>query len=81
MLFNSKVKYYLNVCLTVIKFVKVSFCRSTSIQVKTVFNMSNHFAVTCLKMEFTFLEHCLEGTQGFMKNIFNGVSYLSSLEL
>lgn len=56
MLFHSKIKY-LNVCLTVTKFVRVSFCRSTKIQVKTVFNMSNHFAVICFKMEFTFLEH------------------------
>lgn len=33
------------------------------------------------QMEFIFIEHHLEDTQGFMKSIFNGVSYLSSLEL
>lgn len=43
--------------------------------------MSSHFAVICLKMEFTFIEHYLEGIQDFMKNLFNDVSCLSSLEL
>lgn len=43
--------------------------------------MSNHFAVICLRMEFTFNEHYLEGTQGSMKNFFSDVAHLSSLEL
>lgn len=56
---------YLNICITVIKFVKVSFCRSINIQVKKILNMFTHFPVTCLKMEFTFTEYYLEVHRAF----------------